>query len=286
MSNRAARYLVVSIALSCGAALLAQSRRADLSRAAPGRRRRRLLRHEGRRSVPVDGGSQRARGQGVGRRGERRHVQVSRRAADARRAARSGSPSCGTTRGSRRRTTKGGTGSTPATAACSGSRWSSRARRSTGPETVALDPNSLSPDGSIALSGLRAVARRAALRLRPVGRRLGLVDLLRPRARQRQAAARRDPLGEVQQPRRGPKDGKGFFYGRYPEPPAGKALEDAVKRQEDLLPRARHGAVGRSADLRAAATSRRCSSTPTSTRPAAICSSSRTRARATRTSCS
>ena len=44
--------------------------------------------------------------------------------------------------------------------------------------------------------------------------------------------------------------------------------------------------VGRSPDLRTARTSRRCSSTPTSTRPAAICSSRRTKARATRTSSS
>ena len=47
----------------------------------------------------------------------------------------------------------------------------------TRPETVALDPNSLSPDGSIALSRFRALARRAALRVWAVGRRLRLVDL-------------------------------------------------------------------------------------------------------------
>ena len=47
---------------------------------------RRLLRHEGRGPVPVDGGSQRARGGAMGGRAERRHLQVPRHAADARRA--------------------------------------------------------------------------------------------------------------------------------------------------------------------------------------------------------
>ena len=82
------------------------------------------------------------------------------------------------------------------------------------------------------------------------------------------------------------KDGKGFFYGRYPEPPAGKALEAARQGQEDLLPRARHGAVGRPPDLRAAgradAVHRRRARRD---RPVPV-RSRRTRARATRTSCS
>ena len=36
------------------------------------------------------------------------------------------------------------------------------------------------------------------------------------------------------------EDGKGFFYGRYPEPRAGKALEAAVTDKKIYYHRARH----------------------------------------------
>ena len=84
-----------------------------------------------------------------------------------------------------------------------------------------------SPDGS-------------APRVRPVGRRIGLVHVLRSRARERQER----PPDVVRWVKfcslSWTEDGKGFFYGRYPEPPPGKALEAARQRQEDLLSRARH----------------------------------------------
>ena len=126
---------------------------------------------------------------------ERRHLQVSRRAAGARGAAGSASPSSGTTRGSRRRHYKGG-------------RWFYT--RNTGLQRQAVvftrdgarrrrdgraRSQCLSPDGSIALSGFVPSPDAQALRLRPVGGRIGLVHVLRARARRRQAAAGRRSAG-------------------------------------------------------------------------------------------
>ena len=48
------------------------------------------------------------------------------------------------------------------------------------------------------------------------------------------------------------RDGKGFFYSRYPKPPAGKELEARARKPCPLLPPARYAAGGGSADLRAA----------------------------------
>src|SRR5580765_2995267 len=97
-----------------------------------------------------------------------------------------------------------------------------------GSETVALDPNSLSPDGSVALSGF--VPAPDALHfaygqseggsdwstyfIRELGTGQQLPDVIR--------WVKFSSLSWTE-------DGKGFFYGRYPEPRAGKALEDAVR---------------------------------------------------------
>ncbi len=48
------------------------------------------------------------------------------------------------------------------------------------PETVVLDPNSLSPDGSIALSAFFPSPDGRHFAYGSVSRRLGLVDVLRP----------------------------------------------------------------------------------------------------------
>ena len=197
----------------------------------------------------------------------------------------SASPSCGTTRRSRCRPSRAAAGSTPATRACSASpsstganRWAARGQRGHRSERVLA--------GRLALPLLRlgAVAGREAPRLRAVGGRVGLVHLLRAHA------ADGKPLSdEIRWVKFSglswTKDGKGFFYGRYPEPPRWQGAAAGRARQEDLLPRARHAAVRRPARLRAARGTDAVHRPP-STRRAATCSSSRTRARATRTSCS
>jgi prolyl oligopeptidase len=97
-----------------------------------------------------------------------------------------------------------------------------------GSETVALDPNSLSPDGSVALSGFEPApdAQHFAygqseggsdwrtFYVRELGSGKQLPDVIR--------WVKFSGVTWTE-------DGKGFFYGRYPEPRAGKALEDAVK---------------------------------------------------------
>jgi prolyl oligopeptidase len=97
-----------------------------------------------------------------------------------------------------------------------------------GSETVALDPNSLSPDGSVALSGFEPApdAQHFAYGhseggsdwrtyyVRELGSGKQLADVIR--------WVKFSGVTWTE-------DGKGFFYGRYPEPRAGKALEDAVK---------------------------------------------------------
>ena len=98
----------------------------------------------------------------------------------------------------------------------------------TGPETVAIDPNQLSPDGSVALSsfdpapdGLHFAYGQAeggsdwsTYYVRELASGKQLPDVIR--------WVKFSSIAWT-------KDGKGFFYGRYPEPPAGKMLEAAVK---------------------------------------------------------
>ena len=97
-----------------------------------------------------------------------------------------------------------------------------------GSETVALDPNSLSPDGSVALSGFEPApdAQHFAY-----GQSEGGSDwstyYVRELASGKQLP---DVIRWVKfSGVTWTEDSKGFFYGRYPEPRAGKALEDAVK---------------------------------------------------------
>jgi prolyl oligopeptidase len=97
-----------------------------------------------------------------------------------------------------------------------------------GSETVALDPNSLSPDGSTALSGFVPApdAQHFAY-----GQSEGGSDwstyYVRELATGKQLP---DVIRWVKfSGIAWTEDGKGFFYGRYPEPRAGKALEDAVR---------------------------------------------------------
>jgi len=96
-----------------------------------------------------------------------------------------------------------------------------------GPETVVLDPNSLSSDGSIALSAFvpapdgrhftygqsQGGSDWSTYYIRELGTGRELPDVIR--------WVRSISVAWT-------KDGKGFFYGRYPEPRPGKALEDAL----------------------------------------------------------
>ena len=97
-----------------------------------------------------------------------------------------------------------------------------------GTETVALDPNALSPDGSIALSDFVPAPDGQHF---AYGQSEGGSDwstvYVRELATGRQL---RDVVKWVKfSGIAWTEDGKGFFYGRYPEPRAGKALEDAVR---------------------------------------------------------
>ena len=98
----------------------------------------------------------------------------------------------------------------------------------TSAESVALDPNTLSPDGSIALSDFAASpdGKRFAYGLSEGGS-----DWSTYHVRELQGGKEApDTIRWVKfSTIAWTKDGKGFFYGRYPEPPAGKAIETAVK---------------------------------------------------------
>src|SRR6266536_2673151 len=97
-----------------------------------------------------------------------------------------------------------------------------------GPERVALDPNSLSQDGSIALSGFfpapdghhfaygpsEGGSDWSTYYVRELGTGGQLSDVIR--------WVRSINVAWTQ-------DGKGFFYGRYPEPRSVKALADALR---------------------------------------------------------
>jgi prolyl oligopeptidase len=97
-----------------------------------------------------------------------------------------------------------------------------------GPETVVLDPNRLSPDGSIALSGFvpspdgrhfaygqsRGGSDWSTYYVRELGTGRELPDVIQ--------WVRSLSVAWTE-------DGLGFFYGRYPEPRPGKALEDVLR---------------------------------------------------------
>jgi prolyl oligopeptidase len=98
----------------------------------------------------------------------------------------------------------------------------------TSTESVAIDPNALSPDGSIALSDFvpSPDGKRFAYGLSEGGS-----DWSTYYVRELQGGKQApDTIRWVKfSTVAWTKDGKGFFYGRYPEPPAGKAIETAVK---------------------------------------------------------
>ncbi|MGE5358072.1 MAG: prolyl oligopeptidase family serine peptidase [Bacteroidales bacterium] len=98
----------------------------------------------------------------------------------------------------------------------------------TGPETVLLDPNALWPEGKTALAGI-AVS--------PDGKHFayGASDggsdwstwyvRTLPDGKQLDDVVRWIKFSSIQWT----KDGKGFFYGRYPQPPAGQEISAAVR---------------------------------------------------------
>src|SRR5205823_12788434 len=98
----------------------------------------------------------------------------------------------------------------------------------TGPETVVIDPNTLSPDGSVQLSSW--VPSPSAQHI-AYGQSEGGSDWSTVSVRELATGKQlRDAVRWVKfSSLAWTKDGKGFFYGRYPEPPAGKTLEAAVK---------------------------------------------------------
>ena len=97
-----------------------------------------------------------------------------------------------------------------------------------GPETVVLDPNQLSPDGTTALSSFDPApdgqhfaygqaeggSDWSTFYVRELGTGKQLPDEIK--------WVKFSGIAWTE-------DGRGFFYGRYPEPPPGKALEAAVK---------------------------------------------------------
>jgi prolyl oligopeptidase len=97
-----------------------------------------------------------------------------------------------------------------------------------GAETVALDPNKLSPDGSVALSNFapspdaqhfaygqsEGGSDWSTYYVRELGSGKQLADVIR--------WVKFSGISWTE-------DGKGFFYGRYPEPREGRSLEDAVR---------------------------------------------------------
>src|SRR5712671_2457861 len=97
-----------------------------------------------------------------------------------------------------------------------------------GSEEVALDPNTLSPDGSIALSGFVPApdAQHFAYGQSEGGSDWSTYYVRElTTGKQLPDAIRWVKFSSIAWT----EDGKGFFYGRYPEPRAGKALEDAVR---------------------------------------------------------
>ncbi len=101
-------------------------------------------------------------------------------------------------------------------------------RTLSGPETMVLDPNAWSPDGSVALSGFYPAPDGAHF---AYGQAEGGSDwstyYLRrlPDGKQLPDTIRWVKFSGIEWT----KDGNGFFYGRYPEPPANQALQAALR---------------------------------------------------------
>jgi prolyl oligopeptidase len=97
-----------------------------------------------------------------------------------------------------------------------------------GPETVVVNPNQLSPDGSTALSSFDPApdGQHFAYGQSEGGSDWSTVYV-------RELGTGRQLTDEIKWVKfssiEWTEDGKGFFYGRYPEPPPGRALEAAVR---------------------------------------------------------
>jgi prolyl oligopeptidase len=95
------------------------------------------------------------------------------------------------------------------------------------PRKLLIDPNALSPDGSVSLAEIAPSpdARLIAYTLSEGGADWQTIRL-------REVATGRELTDEVRWVRFSwlswTQDGKGFFYSRYPEPPAGKALQSEL----------------------------------------------------------
>jgi prolyl oligopeptidase len=100
----------------------------------------------------------------------------------------------------------------------------------TGPERVALDPNTLSPDGSVALSGFRPSPRG---RYVAYSQSEGGADWATYRVRE--IATGRETGDTVRWIKFSgvswTEDDRGFFYARYPEPSASVALSTALQNR-------------------------------------------------------
>ena len=100
----------------------------------------------------------------------------------------------------------------------------------TAPANLLLDPNAISPDGSISLSQWMPSQDGSML---AYGLSEGGADWLTLHVRD--VASGKDLADEVRWVRFSEiswtRDGKGFYYSRYPEPPKGKVLEAALSHQ-------------------------------------------------------
>ncbi|HEU4631860.1 MAG TPA: prolyl oligopeptidase family serine peptidase, partial [Gemmatimonadaceae bacterium] len=99
-----------------------------------------------------------------------------------------------------------------------------------GPERLILDPNALSPDGSVALSGFSPSPDGEHL---AYGQSEGGSDWVTWYVRD--LATGRNTADTVRWSKFSgaswTRDGRGFFYSRFPEPPAGKQLEVKLEHQ-------------------------------------------------------
>jgi prolyl oligopeptidase family protein len=137
------------------------------------------------------------------------------------------------------------------------------------PPSIVIDPNTLSADGSISLAQW---APSPDGRLLAYGLSQGGADW--ETIHVRDLSNGRDLPDEVKWMRFSglswTKDGKGFFYSRYPEPPQGRVLEAALSGQALYYHRAARRSR-RTARSTSARISRRGSSAAASPRTAAIC---------------